>query len=234
MIKNYFKTALRNLWRNKIFSSINIFGLAFGLSCCLMMVLFIKNELSYDRFNKNSKSIFRVAFANYLNEGSYATTPFPIGPAIKEQLPEIKAFTRVSTMDPYLMKYGTNEYFEPISFADEDMFKIFSFPFKEGNPNTALKDPNSIVISEQMAKKYFGDEEPLNKMINIGSNGSLNSIVTGVFKKLPQNSQLQFNCLVSFSTMYKLGWTTNLWQQMPGNYTYVLLNNADDAKKLAV
>jgi putative ABC transport system permease protein len=232
MIKNYFKTAFRNLWRNKVFSSINIFGLAFGLSCCLMMVLFIKNELSYDRFNKNVKSIYRVAFSDYLNEGGQATTPLPIGPALKEQLPEIKAFTRVSTMDPYLMKYGTNEYFEPISFADEDMFKIFSFPFKEGNPYTALKDPNSIVISEQMAKKYFGDEDPLNKIVRIGSNGSLNSRVTGVFKKLPQNSQLQFNCLVSFSTMYKLGWTTNLWQQMPGNYTYVLLNDAGDAKKL--
>jgi putative ABC transport system permease protein len=130
------------------------------------------------------------------------------------------------------MKYGTNEYFEPVSFADEDMFRIFSFPFKEGNPGTALKDPNSIVISEQMAKKYFGDEDPLNRILKIGSTGSLDAKVTGVFKKLPQNSQLQFNCLVSFSTMYKLG-PTNLWQQMPGNYTYLLLNNPGDVKKLA-
>ncbi len=233
MIKNYFKTAFRNLWRNKIFSSINIFGLAFGLSCCLMMILFIKNELSYDRFNKNAKSIYRVAFSDYLNQGGQATTPLPVGPALKEQLPEIKTFTRFSTVDPYLMKYGTNEYFEPISFADEDMFKIFSFPFEEGNPNTALKAPNSIVISEMMAKKYFGDEDPLNKILKIGSSGTLNARVTGVFKTLPQNSQLQFHCLVSFSTMYKLGWTTNLWQQMPGNYTYVLLNNPGDAKKVA-
>jgi len=233
MIKNYFKTAFRNLWRNKIFSSINIFGLAFGLSCCLMMVLFIRNELSYDHFNKNIKSIYRVAFSDYLNQGGCATTPFPVGPALKDQLPEIKAFTRVATMDPYLMKYGVNEYFEPISFGDEELFKIFSFPFKEGNPNTALRDPNSIVLSEPMAKKYFGNEDPLNKIVKIGSTGSLNSRVTGVFKKLPQNSQLQFNCLVSFSTMYKLGWTTNLWQQMPGNYTYVLLNTPGDAKKVS-
>ena len=233
MIRNYIKTAFRNLWRNKIFSSLNIFGLAFGLACCLLMILFIKNELNYDRFNKNAKSIYRVAFSDYLNQGGFATTPIPIGPALKEQLPEVKAFTRFSTMDSYLMKYGTNEYFESISFADANMFRIFSFPFKEGNPNTALKDPNSIVISEQMAKKYFGNKDPLNKVLKIGSTGSLNSIVTGVFKTLPQNSQLQFNCLISFSTMYKLGWPTNLWQQMPGNYTYVLLNNPGDVKKLA-
>jgi putative ABC transport system permease protein len=233
MIKNYFKTAFRNLWRNKIFSSINIFGLAFGLSCCLMMILFIRNELSYDHFNKNIKSIYRVAFSDYLNQGGCATTPLPVGPALKDQLPEIKAFTRISTMDPYLMKYGTNEYFEPISFGDEELFKIFSFPFIEGNPNTALRDPNSIVLSEQMAKKYFGNEDPLNKIVKIGSTGSLNSRVTGVFKKLPQNSQLQFTCLISFSTQYKLGWTTNLWQQMPGNYTYVLLNSPGDAKKVS-
>ncbi len=233
MLKNYFKTSFRNLWRNKTFAFINIFGLAFGLTCCLMMILFIKNELNYDRFNKNANSIYRVSFSDYLNQGGSATTPLPIGPALKQQMPEIKAVTRIDYQDPYLMKYENNEYFEPISFADEDVFKVFSFPLVEGDPNTALKESNSIVISEQMAKKYFGNEDPLNKILKIGSNGSLNSTVKGVFKNLPQNSQLQFNCLISFATMYKAGWTTNLWQQMPGNYTYVLLNNLTDANKLA-
>ena len=232
MIKNYLTTAIRNLWRNKIFSSINIFGLAFGLSCCLLMILFIKNELSYDKFNTNAKSIYRVAFSDYLNQGGFATTPLPIGPALKEQFPEVKAFTRVVSQGNTLMKYNTVEYFETLSFADEDFFKIFSFPFKEGDPATALKEPNSIVISEQMAKKYFGNEDPLNKILNIGSTGSLNSRITGVFKKLPQNSQLQFDCLISCSTMYKLGYTTNLWLQMPGNYTYLQLQNIGDEKKL--
>ena len=194
---------------------------------------FIKGELSYDAFHKNAKSIYRVAFSNYLNQGRSATTPFPIGPALKEQLPEIKAVTRIASPDRYLLKYENNEYFEPVSFGDEDMFKIFSFPFKEGDPNTALKEPNSIVISEQMARKYFGNEDPLNKILKIGSTGTLNSKVTGVFKTLPQNSQLQFNCLISFSTMYEHGFTTNLWDQMPGNYTYVLLNNPGDEKKVS-
>src|SRR5207247_10912407 len=102
-------------------------GFVFVLSCCLMMVLFIWNELSYDHFNKNIKSIYRVAFSDYLNQGGCATTPFPVGPALKDQLPEIKTFTRVATMDPYLMKYGTNEYFELISFVDDDLVKIFYF-----------------------------------------------------------------------------------------------------------
>ena len=130
------------------------------------------------------------------------------------------------------MKYGDKEYFEPLSFADEDIFKIFSFDLLEGDPNSALKQPNSIVISEQMARKYFGNEDPLNKILKIGSSGALNSTVTGVFRDLPQNSQLKFNSVVSFATMYKLGWTTNLWQQMPANYTYVLLKNAGDEKKI--
>lgn len=233
MIRSYFKTAIRNLWRNKVFSLINIFGLAFGLCCCLMMILFISNELRYDDFNKNAPSIYRVAFSNYFKQGAYATTPLPVGPALKEQLPEIKSFTRIASTGTNLMKYNGNEYFEPITYADADMFKIFSFPLKEGDPNTALKDPNSIVISEQMAKKYFGNEDPLNKLIKIGSTGALNSRVTGVFKTLPQNSQLQFSCLISFSTMYKLGYTTNLWQQMPENYTYLLLNHPADAKKIS-
>jgi putative ABC transport system permease protein len=233
MIKNYLKVAWRNLMKSKIFSFINIIGLAFGLTCCLLMIFFIKNELNYDRFNKNANAIYRVAFSDYLNLGGHATSPLPIAPALEKQMPEIKAVTRISYQDPYLMKYEDKENFEPISFADKDVFKIFSFALIKGDPITALKEPNSIVISEQMAKRYFGNEDPVNKILKIGSDGSLNSNVTGVFKNLPQNSQLQFNCLISFATMYKQGWTTNLWQQMPGNYTYVLLNGANDAKKLS-
>jgi putative ABC transport system permease protein len=188
-----------------VFASINIFGLAFALTCCLLMLLFIKNELSYDKFNRNATSIYRVAFSDYLNMGGFATTPIPIGPALKQQMPEVEAVTRFAFQDPYLMKYGDKEYFEPFSFADEDVFKIFSVTLLEGDANSALKQPNSIVISQQMARKYFGNEDPLNKIIKIGSSGSLNSIVTGVFKDIPQNSQLKFNCLVSFTTMDKLG-----------------------------
>ena len=233
MFNNNLKIALRNLWRNKTFASINIFGLAFALTCCLLMILFIKNELSYDKFNRNAGSIYRVAFSDYLNMGGFATTPIPIGPALKQQMPEVQHAARIDYNDSYLMKYGANEHFEPIAFADEDIFRIFSFRLLEGDPNTALKEPNSIVISEQMARKYFGNEDPLNKILKIGSTGTLNSTVKGVFKDLPQNSQLHFNCLLSFTTMYKLGWTTNLWDQMPGNYTYVLLNNSSDVEKFA-
>ena len=231
MIKNYLKVAIRNLWKNKAFSAINIFGLSFGICCCLLMLLFIKDELSFDSFNKNAKSIYRIAFSDYLNQGGFATTPMPIGPALKEQFPEIKAATRIAYQEPSLFKYNTNQYFETYAFADADIFKIFSFPFAEGNPNTALTEPNSIVISERMAKKYFGNEDPLNKIINIGSSGKLNSVVKGVFKGLSDNSHLQFDFLISCSTRERLGWSS-LWRQMPGNYTYVLLPEDYDISKL--
>ena len=167
MIKNYLKIAWRYLWQYKVFAFINIFGLAFGLGCCLLMVLYIQNELNFDRFNKNANVIYRVAFSDYLNQGGSATTPLPIGPALKDQIPEVKEVTRISYQDPYLIKYERNEYFEPISFADADIFKIFSIPLIKGDPKTALKEPNSIVISEQMAKKYFGNGDPLNKILKI-------------------------------------------------------------------
>ena len=97
MFSNYFKIAFRNLWRNKTFAFINIFGLAFGLTCCLLMILFIRNELSYDKFNKNANSIYRVAFSDYLNQGGFATTPIPIGPALKQQMPEVEGMARINS-----------------------------------------------------------------------------------------------------------------------------------------
>lgn len=233
MIKNNFKIALRNLWRNKTFTGINIFGLAFGLTCCLLMILYITNELSFEKFNKNADEVYRVAFSDYLGEGSFATTPFPIGAALKAQLPEVKAMTRVAYTGNSLVQYETNQGFEPITYADEAVFNIFSFPLVDGNLNTALQDPNSIAISERMAKKYFGNEDPINKILKIGSTGKLNSTVKAIFKDLPQNAHLQFDCLVSFATLNKLGSPTTLWRQMPNNYTYIQLNNQSDVKRLA-
>jgi putative ABC transport system permease protein len=196
------------------------------------MGLYIQNELNFDRFHKNASSIYRVAFSDYLNEGGYATTPIPIGGAMLDQLPEVKAMTHLATGDPYLFKYGTNQGFEKLTFADASIFNIFSFPLVEGDANTALKDPFTIVISEKLAKKYFGNESPLNKLLKIGSTGSISSVVKGVFKTIPQNSHLQFDCLVSFATWNKLEYPSTLWRQMPGNYTYILLNENADIKKL--
>src|ERR1700712_1146036 len=122
MKNHYSKIAFRNLWRNKTFSLLNIFGLAFGLSCCLLMILFIQNGLSYDSFNKNRDKIYRIAFSDYLKQGGSATTPLPVGPAMREQIPEVAAATRLTYQDPYLVKYKTNEYFEPMAYADKDLF----------------------------------------------------------------------------------------------------------------
>ena len=233
MISSYFKIAIRNFWRNKTFSFINIFGLAFGLACCLFIGLYIQNELKFDRFHKNADSIYRVAFSDYFKQGSFATTPIPIGAAMREQLPEVKAMARITEAgEPYLFTNGTNQGFEKIFFGDAEIFNVFSFPFLEGDPNTALKDPNSVVISEQLARKYFGNESALNRLLKIGSTGVLSSVVRGVYKTIPQNSHLKFDCMMSFATMQKIGWPTNLWRQMPGNYTYVLLDNKANARTL--
>ncbi|MEP7323273.1 MAG: ABC transporter permease [Saprospiraceae bacterium] len=233
MSKNNLKIAWRNLVKNKTFSFINIGGLAVGLTSCLLMILYIQNELNFEKFNKNADQVFRVAFSDYLGQGSFATTPIPIGTALKAQLPEVKDMTRVIYADNDLVNFETNQGFESISYADESVFNIFAFPLIEGDPNTALKEPNSIAISEKFAKKYFGNESPMNKILKIGSGGALNSTVKAVFKNLPQNAHLQFNCLVSFSTLSKLGTPTTLWRQMPRNYTYIQLNDLANSKKLS-
>jgi len=224
MLKNYFIIATRTLSRNKIFSLINISGLTIGILSCLFAALFLREEFSFDRFHTDADRIYRVSFDNYDQQGPYATTPLPVGPALQEEIPDIQAMTRVQTITNYLTRFGENAFFEQMTVVDSGFFRVFSFRLLRGDPGKVLAGPNQIVISDKMARKYFGTDDAVGKMLSIGTSGRLNSVITGVVESPPVTSQLQFDFLLSISTLEKLGMPTKLWFQMPGNFTYLLLN----------
>ncbi len=201
MIKNYLKIALRNLRRHKGTSFINIFGLAIGMTCCLLIMLFVKDELSFDRFHSGAGRIHRVVKDFVNDDGSKlpdATTPPALAPAMQKEIPEIEHVTRVfpGWTNKFAMKYGSKTFIEERLFrVDSSFFDVFTFPFIKGNPKTALEKVPSILITESIAKKYFGNEDPMDKVIQIDNLGSMT--VTAVLKDLPENSHFHFDFLIS-------------------------------------
>src|SRR5882757_369934 len=222
MLKNYWITAWRNLTKNKIFSFINIFGLTAGLTVCLMIFLFVMSEFSVDSFHKKGKNIYRV-MRSY--DPAKPPTPYvsgPYAPALLNDFPgEITAAVRVLPNNSALVVYKDRSFYEKrLHIADSDFFTLFSFPFLKGNPATALKDGNSAVLSETDAKKIFGKEEPIGKIIEINKNVKL--MVTGIIKDVPVNSTLNFGMIMSLTNLANLpfmkDWAPN------GDLTYVLLD----------
>ncbi len=229
MIKNYFKIALRNLRKNKAFSFINIFGLAIGLTCFMLISVFVYNELSYDKYPANAKDIYRVTLS-VTGNGDVAVYPnvdLAVGEGIKNAFPEVKAFTRISPASDFV-KYNDNQFKEDhLAFADSNFLKMFAIPLVEGNESNALVPPNSVVISKAFAKKYFNDQDPVGKSLVIGIHNALYK-VTGVFDKVPENSHFHFDAFLSLSTWHI---TNPTWNNL-GPYTYLLLNKNADPKKL--
>ena len=201
MIKNYFKIAFRNLWKNKTFSFINIFGLATGISCSLLIFLFVKDELSYDRFNKDADNIYRVVKDFVNDDGSRlpdATTPPAVAPAIQKEIPGVEKVTRVfpSWGRDFLIKYEDKKLIEQNLYrVDSSFFDVFTFSFLRGDAKTAFKDINSIVITRSTAKKYFGDEDAVGKVLSVDDLGDM--MVSGVIKDVPSNSHFHFDFLIS-------------------------------------
>jgi putative ABC transport system permease protein len=224
MIKNYFKVSLRNLWKNKGFSAINIFGLATGIACSLLIFLFVKDETSYDRFHKDANRIYRVVKDFVNDDGSLipdATTQAPLAPAMQSEMPEVASITRVRPNwgRSYLIKYGDKKFTEEkIYGVDSSFFDVFTFPFIEGNARNAFKDVNSIVLTETVAKKIFGRGNPVGKTINVDAFGDM--MVSGVVKDVPSNAHFHFDCLVSYHK--QPGQTRQLtnWNNY-NDYTYV-------------
>jgi len=175
MFKNYFKIALRNMQKQKLFSFINISGLAVGITCCIVILLWIKYELSYDRFHENSKEICSVLIQ--YDKGAYQTGLYGALPAaLKEEIPEIINSARLSSLWPLNknpIKYEENSFVLTGNAADPAFFDIFTYPFLKGDPKTALSEPNSIVLTEETAVKLFGDEDPLNKSVQFEIWGNL-------------------------------------------------------------
>ncbi len=227
MFKNYFKIAIRNLFKNKAFSFINIFGLSIGLASFILISIYIKNELGYDKFQKHYDQIYRpveVQQAPGLGSQDVAVTMGPLAPALKSDFPEILEATRILPMGEFYCRVGDKGFYEPnILFADSSVFNVFTIPFIEGDPKTALSEPFSIVISKDVEHKYFGNEDPLGKIISLHNwLGANDYKVTGVIKNYPKNSHLYFDMLASYSTAKSMIPNLSNWGD---NFmaTYILL-----------
>lgn len=200
MLKNYLKIALRNLWKHKGFSAITIFGLATGLATCLLITLFVTDELSYDKFNPNADRIYRLD-ADFLINGTAfheRNTPAAFGPTLKRDYPQIEEFVRFGNMGQALVKKGEETVMEEnTSFADNGIFKIFSIHFLAGDPATALTQPNALVISERVARKYFQSTDVLGKTLKMDNTEYYT--ITGVIKNTPPQSHLHFDMIRSMA-----------------------------------
>jgi putative ABC transport system permease protein len=239
MIKNYFKIAWRNLMKYKFISFINLFGLTVGLTCCLLITTYIINELSYDKYNKNAENIYRVTRSFNNKDGvvslNLSTVSPPFGYYFPTDFPEIQKMTRLLNAGTTPLKYKEKLLNEPdVYFADENLFNVFTLKVLEGNPQTALKDPFSIMMSEDVAKKYFGNEDPMNKVLR--ANNLFDVKVTGIYKGFPANSHMHPGVLVSFNTLkdsavygeenLRTNWGNNSF------FTFLVLPNHYDPKKL--
>jgi putative ABC transport system permease protein len=200
MFKNYFKTAIRNLFRNKVYSFINIAGLSLGLACAMLIVLYIKDEVSYDRFHKNVSHIYRIAGQTINPDGSKGykdgNTGFFQGPRFTKKIPEIRSFMRLQS--GYAdFKMGDEITGRELLYADSNFFSVFTFPLISGNPKTCLLQPNSIVLSEDEAKKQFGKSDAMGKIMLLKDNDKfVPYIVTAIAKRCPQNSSIKFDLLL--------------------------------------
>ena len=220
MIRNYFKTAFRHLQKNKLYAIVNVLGLAIGVTSCILIGIYIWHELSYDRFHKNKDRIVRVTWEYNFGdaETKTATTGTKVGPQFQRSFPEVESFVRLMKY-PRVIAYGENLFEEKnFVYADSSFFSIFSFPLIKGNAATALSEPDKIVITESMAKKYFGMEDPMGKIVKVGNTKDF--IISGVAADVPGNSQIVFDFIASFSSLNAA--KTEKWNE--ANYiTYLLL-----------
>jgi putative ABC transport system permease protein len=229
MLKNLIRVALRTLRKDIGYSILNIVGLTLGITFSLFLFFYVIDELGYDRYNVKSDRIYRIAshIKETDNNSNWAITPYPLGPVLKKEYPEVEQSVRFVGTGRAMYQYGDQQYYETkIFYADSNLFEIFSFPFLEGNPNTALVEPHSMVLTQSLSEKYFGKGKPaLGKSIK-NNHGDVYKI-TGVMKDVPGNSSFRFNALISASTLPKD--FANNWGGF-GFYTYVLLRPNTDAR----
>lgn len=232
MLRNYAKIALRNINRNKGYSFINVAGLAVGMACCILIMLWVLDETSFDRFHVNADRIYRIELD--ANIGAPLRAPVSNAPsaiAIKDRYPEVLEAARLTRPNEESVRYEAKQFRESgVSYADNSLFTVFSFPFVKGDPGSALVTPYTAVITEEMADKYFGDEDPIGKVLQI--DGSDNYTITGVVKDVPANSHFTFNILLSFETLYEQNRREmEMWMGFRF-YSYLLLADGTDYKVL--
>ena len=236
MLKNYIKVTLRTLKKQKVYSFINVFGLAIGLAFCALIFLYVQDELSYDQFHENKDRIFRVE-QRYFNADETVrhdgvNGSIPLGPTLKQDIPGIEAYTRHLRREHYV-KSENEPIRELVHYADKDIFKMFSFRFIAGNPETALVNSNSVVLAKDMAVKYFGEVNVVGETLKIRKEeGFEDYLITGVVEEIPSNSTIRFKLLIPIKDDIRYRppfldrWDMNLYQ------TYVMLEEQVDAAQL--
>lgn len=233
MFSNYCKIAFRNLWRHRVFSFINITGLAIGMSAFFLVYRYVRFETSYDNFNKKSDRIYRLATDLYTPSSTqhWATTTAPMAINLKPDYPEVADIVRLR-QDAYILRKGDVKFQENyVVLADSSLFSIFDLPLIEGDPATALKQPLSLVLSQSTARKYFGDKDPLGQTILL-SDSSFPATVTGVMKDIPENSSIKADLFASMSTINKFRDSTDYNWGTFACYSYVLLKPGASASAL--
>jgi putative ABC transport system permease protein len=233
MFRNYIKTTVRNLSRNKVFSFINLLGLSVGLACCMLIFLYAKDEVSYDRFHEKGERIFRITADMKSPNGNVsknAVTGMVPGPAFSRSVPEIETYVRLQE-DVFVAKKGTEVFQQPVQLVDSNFFSVFSFPLIEGNPRDVLHDPYAVVLSEEAAKKYFGTTKAIGKTVELKTDSTFRPFtVTGIAKKAPQNSSIKFEMLLPMS-FRRLQGEDKEWLNFFLN-TFVVLPPGADTKKV--
>ncbi len=233
MFKNYFKIAIKNLKRNKVLSVINISGLSIGLSCCMLILLYTKDEISYDQFHEKKANIYQLVCDRIEKDGidtKSAIAAMVQGPAFQQAIPEIEEFTRVNHKQ-VIVKKGNQTFNEDICWVDESFFSVFSFPLISGNKDHVLSGFKSMVVTAQTAKKYFGTTNVVNKTLDLQIDGQFVPFtITGVARQAPQNSSIKFSILVPFKYLEKVdpdnGW---MWFSFP---TFFVLHPAANVKNI--
>jgi len=220
LMANYFKLTFRHFRKHKIFTFINIAGLVISLASCFLILLWVQDELSYDRFHNRGDDLYRIAI-KHSQYGEIPITPIPLAPAIEEKFPEIMGISRYL---PYacLIKHGDRIFNELGSFADSSFFNLFTYPFIKGDPDKVFSDPFSIVLTEELAKKFFGEKDPMGQILRLDNQHDFT--VTGVLKNIPHNSHIRFDFLVPFARLLQTDRDPTNWGRW-GIISYVLVEN---------
>jgi len=230
MLKNYIKTALRNISKQKGYSLINILGLAIGMSSCLLILMYVQHELSYDRYHEHADRIYRVAGSYRMGGRDFetATVGAPVAKALLEDYFEVEEAVRFRDRGSFVIRYGNNSFKERnIVFTDPSFFRMFNISLSKGNPEAALSDPHTLVLNDKTAEKYFGLENPIGKVLKLDNRDDYQ--VTGVFESIPTNTHFHFDILLSMASLKEseeLIWLNNNFN------TYILLNEGADPKIL--
>ncbi|MCO6479109.1 MAG: ABC transporter permease [Phaeodactylibacter sp.] len=230
MWQNYFKTAVRNLWKQKYYTLINVLGLALGMACFLFILAYVKDELSYDRYHEKADRIYRVDFKGTVFGQDFDMTEVgdPLGPTVLNEFPEVQQQVRLRSRGSFLVRHEDNSYREEdVIFADSTFFDVFSFPLLKGDPGAVLTEPNTLVITPALAKKYFGEEDPIGQTLTLDNDYPYR--VAGIMEEMPPNTHFNYDMILSMASLEES--RSNQW--VSNNFhTYLVLREGADAGAL--